>query len=400
MDILLLTPRLPYPPYRGDKLKIFNLVKRLSRSHRITLLTFTTTAEEAGHRDALEDYCEVKSLHLPRWKSLWNCVVGVFRAVPLQVAYYSSSEMHRLVDAELEKGRYDVLHVHYIRMAQYVLDRDVRVPMPMVLDLTDAKSLYLASFLTATRSFMLKILLRVELRRMEAYEQLISRFDSCLVCSDVDRQILLSRAPGARVELLYNGIDLEYYTPNGTRRPDPGSVVFTGNMGYAPNLDGALYFIREILPAVRARIPEVKLYLVGQKPPGSLRRLADEHVVVTGFVPDIKQYYHRSAVAIAPIRFGSGTLNKVLEPMAVGTPVVSTTIGVQGLPLVHGRDVLVADSPDEFANAVVALLGDQQLQKRLSENAQQIVRGLYGWQTIAGTLDEVYRRVSERKRTA
>lgn len=393
MNILFLTSRFPYPPYRGDKLKIFNLIRTLSKNHSVTLLSFIEKKEELQYIDSLKPFCRnIEVVYLPFWRSVWSCWTAIFSKVPFQVAYYSAKQMHKLLLQELDSDKYDVLHCHLIRMAQYRLDQDLSVPT--LLDLTDAGSLYLERFLTTTTNILKKVLLQVELSRLRTYEKNLQHFDVNLVCSAVDKMILQKNAPTARIELLFNGVDLEYFSSNGTIHPNPYQIIYTGNMSYFPNVDGAQYFIRNIFPIIKREIPEATLYIVGQDPLQKIRKLASSDIVVTGFVPDIKEYYLRSTVAVAPIRFGAGTLNKVLEPMALGIPTVTTSIGAEGLPIRSEEHALIADEPDEFAQCVIRLLQDDKLRKQLSANSKVLVRSLYDWTVIGETLENIYKSIA------
>lgn len=239
----------------------------------------------------------------------------------------------------------------------------------------------------------MRVFLKIELGRLKRYEQILERFDVSLVCSEVDAGVLQSRAPRSKINLLHNGIDLEYFSSNGVLTPNPGQIIFTGNMSYYPNIDGALFLIKEIFPRIKKSFAQAKLYIVGQSPPSNLKRLSSPDIIVTGFVSDIKSQYLQSTVAVAPIRFGAGTLNKTLEPMALGIPVVATSIAMEGLPLLHGRDVFVADSADDFAQAVVNILNDKNLRQMMGVNAQSIVRNNYDWKTIAERLETIYQEI-------
>lgn len=392
MKILFLTSRIPFPPHRGDKLKIFNLIKQLSRrGHEITLVSFIGSKTEEDYVNSLSQFCaDVKTLRLHPLRSIFNCLINIFSSIPFQVAYFKTQRMARLVSDVLASRDFDIIHVHLIRMAQYGVA--VSRP-PRTLDLTDAGSLYLERFLEITGNPLKRVFLRTELKRLKRYEKLLERFDVSLVCSEVDKGVLQARAPHAHIDLLQNGIDLEYFSANGTTSPIPGRIIYTGNMSYYPNIDGALYFIKEIFPKIRKSFPNARLHIVGQNPSSALKRLGDQDVVVTGFVPDIKGQYLQSAVAVAPIRFGAGTLNKILEPMALGIPVVATSIAMEGLPVQSGRDILVADSPDDFAQSVVQLLNDEKLQRMLGANAQSVVRNLYDWKRIGIQLEKIYKDV-------
>jgi len=298
--------------------------------------------------------------------------------------------MSRLISNELALNKYDLIHVHLIRMAQYgeEIDKPKRV-----LDLTDAGSLYLERFLKSTKNPFKKVFLKVELERLRNYERILERFDVSLVCSEVDADILRKRAPRANIDLLFNGIDLEYFSLVDLPVPEHGRIIYTGNMSYYPNIDGALFLINKIFPKIKKSIAHAKLYIVGQNPPSAVKKFNGDDIIVTGFVPDIKAEYLRSVVAVAPIRFGAGTLNKILEPMALGIPVVATSVATEGLPLKQGKDVLVADSPDDFAQSVINVLNDKKLQRTIGTNAQSIVRNRYDWKKIAERLETIYNEV-------
>jgi sugar transferase (PEP-CTERM/EpsH1 system associated) len=393
MRILLLTPSLPFPPHRGDKLKIFNLVRNLSLHHDIVLLTFSTSRKDDRNIPAVRQMCaDVLTVRLPVWQSILQCGLNVFSRRPFQVAYFTSGRMRRLLARILSEQHFDVVHTHFIRMAQYTSDLK---GIPRILDLTDAVSLYLERFLATERNVLKRILLKSEYTRMLQYERIIRHYDRTMVCSVVDRKALLNSAPDARVEILENGVDLDFFKPDDAVRSESGTIICTGNMSYFPNANAVQFFAEEIFPLVKRRVPGAKFLVVGQNPPGSVRRLASPDVVVTGTVPDIRPYYLKSVVAVSPVRFGSGTLNKVLEPMALGIPVVATPVGTEGLPIRSGEHLLIAESPADFADRVVELLNNPDLRRRLSSNALELVRTRYGWPQIASKLEQAYGDIAQ-----
>jgi sugar transferase (PEP-CTERM/EpsH1 system associated) len=391
MKILFLTSRMPYPPHRGDKLHIWNLLKPLSRRHEIILLTFVRNRQEAEWITKVREVCsEVYAVRLPVWKSLVNCLLAIPRNEPFQVAYYRSRRMDMLVQEQIEKTKPDVIHTHLIRMAQYTTEEK---GIPVVLDLTDAVSLYLTRFREVRKNPIAKWLLGVELQRMSRYESIIGTFDRGLVCSNADRRFLLDRYPDLSLSTVPNGVDLEAFSTNGSACVEPFRIIFTGNMTYFPNADGAAYLVREILPKIKRIVPQVKLYLVGQNPPASVQALAGENVVVTGFVEDIRMEYLKSMVAVSPIRFGAGTQYKVLEPLTLGVPVVSSSIGLEGLGLSVGTDILVADDAQGFATAVVRLLTDESLRSAMASRASEKVRRKFSSENISRDLERIYQEV-------
>jgi polysaccharide biosynthesis protein PslH len=392
VKLLFLTSRLPFPPYRGDKLKIFNLIKYLSARHEVHLLSFIQHKAEAAFAGDLLGWCtSVDFVYLPAWQSLINCGLRIGGPEPFQVAYFRSSMMKRSLAKKIAAIHPDVIHTHLIRMAPYTMDVE---ETPRILDLTDAVSLYLDRYRSATSSRIRRWVLGIEHSRMLRFEKAISRFDQALVCSSVDREVLLENIPSARVNLLYNGIDLDTFTDDGSVAQYPNRIIFTGNMSYFPNADGAQFLVHDIFPHVKRQCPDAELYLVGQSPPRKVLALEREDVHVTGFVKDIRTEYLKSAVAVSPIRFGAGTLNKVLEPLAMGIPVVSTSIGIQGLDLNVGTDILVSDQPEQFADNIVALLRAHHLQNRIYSATREKIRAKFSWMEIGRNLESYYEQVS------
>ncbi len=393
MKVLFLTSRIPYPPYRGDKLKIYNLIRQLAPHHEVHLLTFVQRASEERWTADLRQFCaSVRTVRMPLVRSLLNCVRVLPTAVPFQVAYFDSAAMRSALAAALADIRPDVVHTHLIRMAPYTAE--LRGPA-RVLDLTDAVSLYLRRFMEAEHSALRRMALHSELQRMLTFEPVIRKFDRVLVCSATDRDALLGNVPGAPVSIMENGIDLERFSlPASPERKDPGRIIFTGNMSYYPNVDAAHYFAREIFPLVKEAVPQAKLYIVGQNPPRSVRALVSDDVTVTGFVEDIRSEYLKSVVAVSPIRYGAGTLNKILEPLALGIPVVATS---QGIVAATGTDdglLTIANDPAQFAAEVIRVLRSDLPVGDGIPPLTRYVRDRFGWEAIGVTLRNVYQDIA------
>ncbi len=397
MNILFITPRIPYPPYRGDKLHVFNLVKRLSARHRVGLVTFVESDAERVHIEPLSEFCSfIRVTHLSKWTSLFNCATVLFNRTPFQVAYYRSRAFADSVREAVAAFAPDIIHSHLIRTVQYTRGLG---DFPRVLGLTDAVSLYLERFAEQERNPLKRALVRMELARIIQYESVAGAYDRALVCSELDRDVILSRAPDARVGLLYNGVDLDSFTPRPDIMPEPGRIIFTGNMTYFPNIDAVQWMLTEIFPAIKVRVPHATLYLVGQNPPRAMRALASDDVIVTGFVPDISVEYQKSAVAVSPVRFGAGTLNKVLEPIALGVPVVATPIGFPSLGMEAGRDIEIADDAHTFADKVAALLEDPARARAMAAEGARKVRERFSWDAITADLEQHYALALEHFRS-
>jgi glycosyltransferase involved in cell wall biosynthesis len=354
MRILFITPRIPYPPFRGDKIRVSGFIKYLSRKHEIGLVSLIQNAGEEKHAEALSEWCSYIHLtHLPVWKSLINSLLALPGRLPIQVAYYRSNIFHQTIREALTAFKPDIIYSHLIRSAPFTAGIS---DVPRVLDMTDAVSLYLKRFSEQEHNPLKRAFLKLELGRIERYESMASKFDRTLVCSDMDRDIILKHAPAAHVEILNNAVDMDCFTRRSDVTAEPGRIIFTGNMTYFPNIDAAHWLAKEIFPLIKERVPFARLYLVGQNPPPGVRALASEDIVVTGFVPDISIEYQKSVVAVSPVRFGSGTLTKVVEPLALGVPVVSTSIGTHIFKAEPGIKLNIADDAGTFADKVAAFL--------------------------------------------
>lgn len=398
MKILIVTPRIPYPPYRGDKLKIFNLIKYLSKNHSVSLLTFYENGEQLKG-----DFREVEKITESAFavrrtlaESVLSVGRGIFSRLPFQVLFYQSSPFGEKLRQITRDDTYDVIYFHLIRTTQY-LKYVEGTSAVKVQDFTDAVSMYLSRYLSAEKNPLKKLGIGAESKRIEVYEKEADPFDAIYVCSEKDREYLSGRYNGKKIHLLMNGVNLETFAP--IEIPyEANRIIFTGNMPYFANADAAVYFVKEIFPLVLKEIPNAKFYIVGQKPPKAVKALASSNVIVTGFVEDIRAEYCKSAVNIAPIRFGAGTLNKVIESLALGIPVVSTSMAVSGLPTEIKNRIPAGDTPEEFARLVIDVLRNRENYARESKELSSIIRDKLSWETILGGFEKELETFVAKKR--
>ena len=220
--------------------------------------------------------------------------------------------------------------------------------------------------------------------------------DGVYLCSAEDERRLLDVVPGVRTAVIPNAADVEYYQPRPADPPPDGrTLAFFGLLSYAPNVDGVLYFIRDIWPRVAEAHPEARLKIIGGKPPRSLQLLAGPRVELTGFVPDLRPHLAGAAAVVVPLRLGGGTRLKIVEAMAMGKAIVSTTLGAEGIAATPGRDLLIGDQPEAFADAVNRLLGDPDLAARIGQSARSLAVERYSWSGAALALEGFYRSILE-----
>lgn len=389
MKLLFTANRFPYPPYRGDKLKIYHLAKRLARQHELHLVTFLQDESDLQYLSELKQiFTEIHLVPLSRWASYANSLAAFFHKEPFQVRYFYSAAMARQIAALHQTHHYDAVHVQHLRMARYWADyKDI----PRILDLPDAYSLYWKRRIEGAKG-PLKLFNRIEQRRVAAYERILNDYDRSLVCSREDLEYLQQEQGIGNVRLLPNGVDLDTFSAAHDYGLDR-TILFTGNMDYAPNVDAVIYFVQEIFPLIRARVPGVAFVIAGQRPVPKVQALAAADIKVTGFIKDLATCYAAASIVVAPLRFGAGTQNKVLEAMAMGVPVVSRNIGFNGLNVASGEGAILAMEPQAFADACIALLQSASYRQTVGEAGREAVRRQFDWDVIAAQLDQYFREL-------
>jgi sugar transferase (PEP-CTERM/EpsH1 system associated) len=383
----------PYPPFRGDKLKIWNLAKRLSAGNELHLITISENNLDLTYSDELKKhFTQVHLISLLKWKSFLNVVFGVFGKRPLQVSYFKSNVFQTELNGLLNKEKYDAVHVQHIRMARFFEDLSTE---KCVLDLPDAFSLYWLRRSENAKSVFMRWFAKMEYGRLLKYEKkMLQKFPINLVCSEEDRQYLKANNKAA-IEILPNGVDTEVYYPRGNAPMEAGRILFTGNMDYAPNVDAVEYFVSEIFPSICRVLPKVKFVIAGQRPVAAIKKLASENILVTGFIPNLADEYAKAHIVVAPLRYGAGTQNKVLESMAMGVPVVCTVVGFKGLGIESGQGAICADGRDEFIEKCILLIENEAYRSKIVHSGGDIIRNRFGWNAVADKLQAVFQKLSQ-----
>ena len=405
MKLLLLTPQLPYPPHQGTTIRNYNLIRQLARNHEVHLLSFVQRERELGEAPPLRAFCRSVSTVLTPRRTPVQRLRGLFMSgLPDMALRLPSAEFHAELGACLAREDPDVVQVEGIEMAQYGLAlagrRSGQRPLLVFDDHNAEYVLQRRAFETDRRRpthWVGAAYSWIQWHRLARYEnETCRRLDRTVVVSEADGEALRQLMPDLEITVVPNGVDSAYYHPEAefTPRSSPAySVVFTGKMDFRPNIDAVLWFAHEVLPVVRAQLPDVQFYVVGQKPAPRVQALANEPgVTITGYVDDVRPYISLASVYVVPLRIGGGTRLKVMEAMAMARPVVSTSVGCEGFPLVSGQHLLIADTPEEFAAAVVGLLKNPIGRVRLGTAARQFVESYCDWQAIVPLLERAYGR--------
>jgi len=393
MRVLMLSPFLPSPAASGGQIRNFHVLRGLAARHEVTLLTAVGDDREADLAQNLRDSCrEVIPVVVPTLRRrLGAHVTGVLSPAPYYRVAMQSPAFEEALHRATERQRYDVVQVELLQTAHLVTHlRNVA----KVVDMHNVESTYFRRLLQHVRPGLTKFLLLTDAVKLPRYQQRVLRgYDEVLAVSEVDAGQLQQLLPRSSISVIPNGVDVEAFCPQGTAE-DPNLLVFTASFTYLPNVDAMLFFCREVLPAVRRAAPDVRLCIGGAHPGAPLKQLETiPEVEVTGRVPDVRPYLAKAAVAIVPIRLGSGTRLKVLEAMSMGKAVVSTSVGAEGLHVSRGRDIEIADTAEAFAATTVALLQNPARRARLGTAARSTVTAEYSWSKIASRLDAVYERL-------
>ena len=310
--------------------------------------------------------------------------------MPLQMAYFKSRKMHRMLRKVINNHSIDIVHTQHLRMSQYTAKLD----MPKVLDLPDAFSLYWKRRRDTDRKWYFKIIDKLEISRLVKAEKIINHYNLCLVCSEEDKRYLEKVHKSDDIDLLLNGVDLSTFdVGEGHDYTIDDSILFTGNMDYAPNVDAVVYFSKNILPILLEQRPSLQFVIAGQRPVNAVQQLASENIKITGFIPQLQDIYKESAVLVAPLRFGAGTQNKVLEAMAMGLPVVCTNIGFEGLQIESGEGALLAKNDKQFVQHVLNLLESKDLRERVGLKGVQIAENKFSWDVVSKNLETHFQSV-------
>jgi polysaccharide biosynthesis protein PslH len=404
MRILAVYPYLPYPTNRGAYHRGFQLLRELARAHEVDLLALAENCEGAEHKAVFTEFCrrvEIIPFHHPPWEKLFPA--RLTNPLPATVAHWTLPAVAAALRELLDDGNYDAVHLFDVILGQYFL-REHR-HYRLIADRTRVDLQYQLMELRRMRfSFRSRLLALENLFKLWRYERAMANRSFCQVVCGGDDEKFLRRyvQSNLKIQVIPNGVDLEYFHP-GTAleqaRAEVPTILFCGAMDYNPNIDALRWYFAEMDEPLRRRIPGLRLLIVGKDPVPEVRRYAGKsHVIVTGGVPDVRPYYRQAWLQTVPLRIGGGTRLKIVESMAMETPVVSTTIGAQGLDLRDEFDVIFADTADKFVLRTARLLEDIQLRRRISENGLETVRARLSWPSLGGRLIDLYASIPSQSR--
>lgn len=392
MKVLMLTQVLPYPPDSGPKVKTYNMVKYLSQNHDLTLASFVR-GDQTGEVEYLKQFCQAVypvPIRRTRFNDGLALIDSLVTSTPWFIARDNTREMRELLTDLCQKENFDIVHADQLNMAQYAR----RIPeAARILDAHNALWLLYRRLAQTTHNFWMGQFLEREWRLMKRYEGAVCRtFDAVLAVSEADKTALQEASNGqGNLMVAPIAVDPEevQLIP---RVPQADHILHIGTMFWPPNVDGVLWFLREIYPIIQRARPGVHFDIVGARPPKEIIEFGhrQEGVTVTGYVKEPGEYLKKTGVMVVPLLAGGGMRVKILEALAEGLPIVTTSIGCEGIAVENGRHLLVADSPQEFAQATLRLLEDRAFANTLARNGRELIEKDYDYHTAYRQVNLVY----------
>jgi polysaccharide biosynthesis protein PslH len=407
MNILFLTQILPYPPTSGPKVKTWHVLRYLyQKGHDVTLVSFVRPEEEQ-HIPVLREICRgVHAVPIQRSRiaDVFYVVQSYLTGRPFLVERDDLRPMQDTVNQLVRENDFQFIHADQLTMVQFAIRGASLLPGKRPKVIFDAHNAVwtIVERMKENAHYLLKPFLTVEAKRVKQYEgELLRTVDHVLTVTDIDRNLLQEALNYSKprennhvssIKVIPIAVDTEKLQPI-KRRTNSKNIVTLGTLHYPPNADGIRWFLNEVFPLVREHVPDATLTIIGQNPPQDFIELAERNpgvIKVTGYVDDLRPYLEESALMVVPVRAGGGMRVRILEAFSYAMPVVTTTVGLEGISGMPEHDVLVADTPVDFAYRTLELLDNPSLQEKLSTNGRELVTKCYNWRAVLSAMKPIY----------
>lgn len=398
MNILFVVREIPYPPNSGVRMRVWNVLERVAQNHRVALVCYGNKNEDIP--EEVDKVCS--SIYMvdpvPSVKGLslyFKMMLGLFSGLPHSVKSRFSPLMKQKVKDVIDAEEIDFIMCDSLYLAMHIpFDGKITV-----LNEHNIESVIIERYARTETNILRMMYASYELGRMRRFEDKTwASFDQCYVCSDVDKREIEKRTSHKNVVVVPNGVDVNKFKPEQVEHKR-FSLVYTGLISWKPNEDAVLYFANEIYPLIKKKISEINWCIVGKGPCSEIKNLAvnDSSITVTGFVDSVAPYMLESEVFIVPLRIGSGTRLKILEAWAMGKAVVSTSIGCEGLGYSDGKNIVVADDPQLFADKIIELLNSKEKRQELEANGRVLAEAEYSWEVIGSKIQNAVNAISKKE---
>ena len=396
MKILFACKEFPHSKIIGGPIIIYNRLKYLSKNHLVSLASFYRE-EDKEFIPSVKPFChDLRLVPLPSKRPPLKVMQDFFTSpIPHYfLRVHGSKKMADTIASMVQKDRYDFVIAEYSVMGQFIHNNPLLPPVRRIISVHE--SYYLAR-LKAYHHYKIgpnKLKEAIHLKGLKKYEfDMYSHADKVLTLTPQGKEELLEICPELDISVVPHGVDVDYFSFSELEEEER-CIVFVGNYLHYPNVDAVLYFHQEIWPQIKSRLPEIKFYIVGQGPPQEIQNFNQEkNIIVTGKVDDVRPYLKKARVFICPVRLGGGFRGKILEAMAIGRPIVTTSLGAEGIPASHRENIILADQPEEFAKGTLDLLNDDKLFEKIRVQGRKLVEEKYSWAKGVEVMEEILEKM-------
>ena len=398
MRVLQFAPRVCWPLDTGAKLRNYHLARVLAQRADVSLLAFDDHLPFSAELISAFEKMYKQVVAIPRDSAytVTKVLRGLLGKTPLPVLNYTTSPMKRALENFLSQEDFDIIQVESIHLMSYLpIVRKARKRPVVVCDWHNVESELMQRYSQREPGRLRRAYASRTARLMSEFEKRALRdFDAHITVSQRDAERLRTISPDARIFVIENGVDIDFYSDLGANDESLRRLVFVGSMDYHANIDAAVNFAREVWPQVRERQPKLIFTIVGKDPAPEVRGLAQIHgIEVTGTVDDVRPFYRDASVAVVPLKVGGGSRLKILEAMAAGVPVVSTTLGAEGLEVHHDENILIADTNEQLVAAITSVIENKTRRDHLSAAGRALVSSRYDWSSLGTALHNVYEKL-------
>lgn len=387
MKLLVLLSRVPYPLDKGDKLRAYNQVKQLAQKHQVILFALNDTQLDPDALAELKKYCvAISIIKFSKFTIFFNLLKALFSGLPFQVGYFYFGKAQKKIDELIKKHQPDHIYCQLIRTTEYVKNY---THLPKTLDYMDVFSKGMERRISSA-PFYMKPILDLEYRRLLKYEnKVFEYFNNKVIISEQDKNFI-PHPQKQQIAVVPNGVDSDYFRPAPQKKEY--DILFNGNMNYPPNIESAEYLIDKVMPLVWASIPTARVLISGANPHAKILALKSERVTVSGWVDDIRENFASSRILVAPMQISIGLQNKLLEAMAMQLPCITSSLANNALGAKPGEQILVCDTPTDYANSIIDLLQHPEKSATIALNGYKYALNNFNWKTTTLSLSNLFRK--------
>lgn len=391
--ILIISPTFPYPKDTGAKIRIYNTIKELSKKHQIDLMAMTIDNVTNNHISKIKEYTNDIYIYKIESSRYIPAIKTLLTKKPYRFNKFWDQEFFNKVQKKLKNNNYDIIWCNFLNMAIYLTDSHIKGSY-VILDQHNADEMFWHSYLDS-KNLIYKFLAKKNIANLkEIRKDYVDKFDLILSVSEKDKKFTKSwLSSNIEIYVAPNGVDIDYFNSKNNKDTNGKNIIFCGSMDVTMNIEAVKDFVKHVFPQIKQKLPEVKFWIVGRNPTESICNLENESIIVTGTVDDVRPYYNKAKVSIAPFKYGGGTKLKVTESLSMQVPMVSTKIGAQGIKVVDGEHILIEDDWKEFADAVIKLFEDKELYNMMSLKGRKFVEKHYSWKGIINNLQNKYTEI-------